>query len=142
MDIGRAAFTTALNAISNTFFSTNLAENCSNASQEFLDLIVGSMEEAGTSNIANYFPALRLVDPQGARRRMNIYFRNFFVVLDGIMDKRLQLRASSKGSKASSDVLDSLLDHIEEDNAELSYDHMKHLFQVYFPFQSYFDHYK
>jgi cytochrome P450 len=140
VDIGRAAFTTVLNAISNTFFSTDLAEYCSNASQEFLDLIVGSMEEAGRPNIADYFPALRLVDPQGARRRMNIYFRNFFVILDGIIDKRLQLRASSLGSKATSDVLDSLLNLVEEDDAELSCDHMKHLLQVNFSFQSYFDH--
>ncbi|XP_059432212.1 cytochrome P450 76T24-like [Corylus avellana] len=132
VNIGRAAFTTVLNAISNTFFSTDLAEYCSNASQEFLDLVVGAMEEAGRPNIVDYFPALRLVDPQGARRRMNIYFRKFFVFLDGIIDKRLQSRASSLGSKATSDVLDSLLNLVEEDDAELSCDHMKHLLQDLF----------
>jgi cytochrome P450 len=76
LDIGRAAFTTVLNTISNLFFSTDLAEYCSNASQEFQDLILGAMEEAGRPNMADYFPTLRLVDPQGARRRTVIYFRN------------------------------------------------------------------
>nr|WAU86961.1 birch protein [Betula platyphylla] len=127
VDIGRAAFTTILNTISDTFFSTESAQYCSNASQELRDLIVGITEEAGRPNIADYFPALRFVDPQGARRRMTIYNRNFFRILDGIINERLQLRASSKGSKASSDVLDSLLDLTEEDNSELSCDDIKHL---------------
>jgi cytochrome P450 len=131
VDIGGAAFTTTLKAISNTFFSTDLAEYCSNASQEFQYLIVGTMEEAGRPNIADYFPALRFVDPQGTRRRMTIYLGKCFRILDGIINERLQLRASSsKGSKASSDVLDSLLDLTEEDNSELSCDNIKHLLLV------------
>jgi cytochrome P450 len=130
VDIGRAAFTTSLNAISNTLFSKDLADFSSTASQQFLEIILGTMEEAGRPNVADYFPALRFVDPQGARRRQTIHYRNFFRILDGIINERLQSKASSKGSKASSDALGSLLNLIEEDNSELSYDDIKHLLLV------------
>jgi cytochrome P450 len=91
---------------------------------------VDTVEEAGRPNVADYFPALRSVDPQGVRRRLTIYFRNCFRTLDGIINERLQLRASSKGSKASNDVLDSLLDLTQEDNSELSRDDIRHLLLV------------
>ena len=68
MDIGRAAFITVLNSISNTFFSIDLAQYSSSAlSREFQELVCGVMEVVGKPNIANYFPVLCLVDPQGAR---------------------------------------------------------------------------
>jgi hypothetical protein len=130
LDIGRAAFTTVLNSITNTFFSTDLADFRSNASQEFQSLLLCMMEELGRPNIADYFPALGLVDPQGVRRRMVIYATKLFGILDAIITKRAQLRASSRGSMASSDVLDSLLNHVEEDNSELNCDDIKHLLMV------------
>jgi hypothetical protein len=90
VDIGRVAFTTSLNAISNTLFSTDLAEYCSNASQKILEIIVGTMEEIGRLNVEDYFPTLRFVDPQGARRRLTINYRNFFSISDGIINEQLQ----------------------------------------------------
>ncbi|KAG2729576.1 hypothetical protein I3760_01G256800 [Carya illinoinensis] len=127
IDIGGVAFTTVFNVISNTLFSTDLAQYSSNTSQEFQALIMGTMEEGGRPNIADYFPALRLFDPQGTRRRMTAYIAKLFEILDGIINERLQLRATSKASKAGSDVLDSLLSLVEDDNSELSYDDIKHL---------------
>jgi hypothetical protein len=96
VDIGRAIFVTVLNAISNTFFSFVLAQYSSNLSLEFQDLICGVMEGLGKPNVADYFPA----HPQGARRRMMIYFEKLMGILDGIINERVQLRASSEGSKA------------------------------------------
>ncbi|KAM3701814.1 hypothetical protein ACJW31_05G203600 [Castanea mollissima] len=127
IDIGRLVFTTVLNSISNTFFSMDLAQYDSNLSQEFRDLVCGVADEAGRPNIADYFPALRLIDPQGVRKRTSIYFTKLFGIFDGIFNQRLQLRASSEGSKASNDVLDALLSLIEEDNSEISLLDIKHL---------------
>uniref|UniRef100_A0A7N2MEC7 Cytochrome P450 n=1 Tax=Quercus lobata TaxID=97700 RepID=A0A7N2MEC7_QUELO len=128
VDIGRVAFITVLNTISNTFFSIDLAQYSSNLqSQEFQDLIFGIMELLGKSNIVDYFPALRLVDPQGIRKRMKSYFTKLIGIFDGIIKERVQLRASSEGSKASNDVLDSFLNLTEEDNSELSCDDFKRL---------------
>ena len=76
----------------------------------------GVTKEAGRPNIADYFPTLCLID----RKRARIYFSKVFGIFDGIIKEQLQLRASSKGSKESNDVLDSLLSLTEEDNSEIS----------------------
>ncbi|KAL0012710.1 hypothetical protein SO802_007818 [Lithocarpus litseifolius] len=127
IDIGRVVFTTVLNSISNLLFSIDLAQYDSNLSQEFRDLLCGLAKEAGRPNIADYFPALRLIDPQGVRKRSRIYYSKLLVIFDGIISQRLQLKASSKGYKASNDVLDSLLSLTEEDNSEISLLDITHL---------------
>ena len=131
VDIGRATFVTVLNAISNMFFSIDLGGYSSNLSQEFHDLICVITEEAGKPNVADYFPTLRLVDPQGARRRMMIAYGKLIEIFDRIINERVQLRASSEGSKASNDdVLGSFLNLVEEDNSEISCNDFKHLLLV------------
>ncbi|XP_050290574.1 cytochrome P450 76T24-like [Quercus robur] len=112
-DIDRLVFTTVLNSISNTFFSMDMAQYDSQLSQEFRDLVCGVAKEIGRPNIADCFPALRFLDPQG--------------ILDGIIKQRLQSRASSMGSKAGNDVLNSLHSLIEKDNSEMSLLDIKHL---------------
>ena len=107
-----------------------LAQHDSNLSQEFRDLVCGLAKEAGRPNIADYFPALRMIDPQGVRKRTRIYYSKLLAIFDGIINQRLQLRASSKGYKASNDVLDSLLSLTEEDNSEISLLDIKHLLLV------------
>ncbi|KAI6706079.1 hypothetical protein NL676_009041 [Syzygium grande] len=47
VDIGKAAFTTVLNLISNTLFSVDLAHHDEGSSQEFRNLVWGVMEETG-----------------------------------------------------------------------------------------------
>ncbi|KAF3963182.1 hypothetical protein CMV_012403 [Castanea mollissima] len=128
VDIGRAAFTTVLNVISNTFFSIDLAQYSSNLSaQDFQELVCVIMEMAGKPNIADYFPVLSLVDPQGARRRMTIYYGKLIEIFDRIIDERVQLRASKGSKKARNDLLDSFLNFAEDDNSELSRGDFKHL---------------
>ncbi|XP_075666022.1 inactive cytochrome P450 76AD1-like [Castanea sativa] len=115
IDIGRVVFTTVLNSTSNALFCIDLAQYDSNLSQDFRDLVCGLAKEAGRPNIADYFPVLRLIDPQGVRKRTRIYYSKLLVIFYGIIHQRLQLRASSKGYKASNDTLDSLLSLIEEE---------------------------
>ena len=131
VDIGRAAFITVLNIISNTFFSIDLAHYSSDLSgQDFQELVCVVTELAGKPNIADYFPVLRLVDPQGVRRRMTIYYGKLIEIFDRIINERVQLRAS-EGSNARNDLLDSFLNLAEDDNSELSCDDFKHLLLVY-----------
>nr|POE50327.1 geraniol 8-hydroxylase [Quercus suber] len=103
VDIGRAAFIT--------------------------ELVCVVMELGGKPNIADYFPVLRLVDPQGARRRMAIYLGKLIEIFDRIINERVQLRAS-EGSNARNDLLDSFLNLAEDDNSDLSRDDCKHLLLV------------
>ena len=99
-------------------------------SQEFQDLICAVREGVGKPNVADYFPALRLVDPQGARRRMMIDYGKLIEIFDSIINEWVQLRASSKGSKASNDVLGYFLNLVEEDNSEISCSDFKHFLLV------------
>ncbi|KAF7844729.1 geraniol 8-hydroxylase-like [Senna tora] len=129
LDIGEAAFTTVLNSISNTFFSMDLGHFASDKAQEFKDLIWGIMEEAGRPNVVDFFPILRVFDPQGVRRRMNGYFGNLIKFFDGLIDERLRLREASKmEANVCNDVLDSLMDIMMEENSQISRPHVLHLF--------------
>ncbi|KAJ1413672.1 Cytochrome P450 [Sesbania bispinosa] len=130
LDIGEASFTTVLNSISNTFFSMDLAHYTSDKSQEFKDIVWGIMEEAGKPNVVDFFPIFRLLDPQGARTRMNNYFEKLISFFDGLIEERLHLRASENEIKASNDVLDSMIELMLEDNSQVSRPHVLHLFLV------------
>ncbi|QCE02882.1 Cytochrome P450 [Vigna unguiculata] len=128
LDIGEASFTTVLNSISNTFFSMDFAHYASDKSQELKDVIWGIMEEAGRPNVVDFFPIFRMLDPHGARRRMNGYFGKLLAFFDGLIDERLRLRALEKEGTTCKDVLDSVLELMLEDNSQLTRPHVLHLF--------------
>ncbi|WKA05610.1 hypothetical protein VitviT2T_023570 [Vitis vinifera] len=108
----------------NTVFSTDLVHHDSKFSQEIKDIVWGVMEEIGRLNVADYFPVFRLLDPQGIRRAMKIYFSKLSDIFYGIIDQRLKSEASSV---ASNDVLDALLNLTKEDNHEWSFSDTIHL---------------
>ncbi|XP_065859476.1 cytochrome P450 76T24-like [Euphorbia lathyris] len=128
IDIGQAAFTTFMNLISNTFFSIDLASYNSNVSLQFYDAIVGTMEQLGKPNLADYFPLFQIMDPQGIRRRTKLFSERLLETFDGIITERLQLKSSSTPIKEKHDLLDSLLNiSREENNSELSLVDIKHM---------------
>ncbi|KAI4354928.1 hypothetical protein L6164_003751 [Bauhinia variegata] len=128
LDIGEAIFTTALNSLSNTFFSMDFAGFSSDSSQEFKGIISGALEETGKPNVADFFPILRLIDPQGVYTRMENYSRGFLSFIDNIIEERLKLRDSNIEQKVCKDVLDSFLSLIEEENSQLNRVDVLHLF--------------
>ncbi|KAL6322543.1 hypothetical protein AAG906_009849 [Vitis piasezkii] len=113
VDVGRAAFTTALNMLSNTFFSVNLAHYDSNLSQGFKDLIQSIIVESEKPILADFFPGLRLVDPQGIQRRLTVSFNKLVDIFDA--------------SSMDNDVLDGLLNLNKQHDHELSCNDIKHL---------------
>ncbi|RVW41117.1 Geraniol 8-hydroxylase [Vitis vinifera] len=121
--------------VANTVFSTDLVHHDSKFSQEIKDIVWGVMEEIGRLNVADYFPVFRLLDPQGIRRAMKIYFSKLSDIFYGIIDQRLKSEASSV---ASNDVLDALLNLTKEDNHEWSFSDTIHLllneFKIYIHF--------
>ncbi|KAI9181277.1 hypothetical protein LWI28_013295 [Acer negundo] len=127
VDIGKAVLTTVLNSISNTFFSIDLARyQFDDQSLNFNKLIYSVMEEAGTPNIADYFPVLQFFDPQGIRKRVTTNNEKLLNIFDGIIDERIQAREKMM-SKDSNDLLDSLLNIAEENSSQLSLAGIKHL---------------
>ncbi|XP_061348031.1 cytochrome P450 76T24-like [Gastrolobium bilobum] len=128
LNIGEASFTTILNSISNTFFSMDLAHYTSDKSQEFKDIVSGITEDLGRPNVVDYFPIFRVLDPQGARARMNSYFGKLIAFFDGLIEERLRLRSLENETKAFNDVLESLLEVMLEENSQVSRQHVLHLF--------------
>nr|W0FKI0.1 RecName: Full=Drimenol monooxygenase; AltName: Full=Cytochrome P450 76AJ1; AltName: Full=Drimenol oxidase 1; Short=PhDOX1 [Persicaria hydropiper]AHF22835.1 drimenol oxidase 1 [Persicaria hydropiper] len=115
INIAQAAFNTSVNLLSKTFFSVDLIDPSSSNSVEFKEMVWQIMLESGTPNLADYFPVLRRIDPQGNRRRMKIQFEK---ILD-LFNTMIRQRLDEKGGcfDEINDTLDALL-KINQDNSE------------------------
>ncbi|KAK3012156.1 hypothetical protein RJ639_010455 [Escallonia herrerae] len=121
VDIGKLAFTTALNQMSNTCVSENVADFTSNEIRGFQNAVKTLMEVDGKFNIADIFPWLKLWihNAYGAKPRL---------LTVGLMHRRLKHRQSKL--PRDEDFLDSLLDFSQENEAEFNCKHIKILLVV------------
>ncbi|PSR88003.1 Geraniol 8-hydroxylase [Actinidia chinensis var. chinensis] len=126
VDIGRAAFRTSLNLLSNTIFSVDLANPNEDSAKEFRDLVWNIMVEAGKPNLVDYFPELAKVDPQGIRQRMTSHFGKVLQLFGRLIDERLELRRLRKAI-GNHDVIDILLNISEENPNEMDRTHIERL---------------
>lgn len=108
VDIGREAFKTTLNLLSNTIFSKDLTDPYSDSAMDLKNLVWNIMAEAGKLNLVDYFPFLEKLDPQGIRRHMNHHFTEMVAVFRDLIDERLEERKVN--GNRNGDVLDSLLE--------------------------------
>ncbi|XP_070003725.1 geraniol 8-hydroxylase-like [Nicotiana sylvestris] len=112
VDIGRVAFATTLNLISNTVFSIDMVDPEFKTAHEFKELVWTIMEDAGVPNLSDYFPVLKRFDLQGVKRRIEPAYLRLHEIFNEVIEKRLQARA--KGVLKNGDFLDVLLDQFEE----------------------------
>ncbi|XP_030451942.1 geraniol 8-hydroxylase-like [Syzygium oleosum] len=126
VNIGEAAFRASLNAITNTVFSLDMMEP-SNPAGELKEVVWQIMIEVGKPNLADYFPVLKKIDPQGSKRRLEVHIQKLLNFFDDVIQRRLQLRTEN-GSVNCNDVLDNLLDVVEDKNETLDISLVKHLF--------------
>jgi hypothetical protein len=129
VEIGRAAFKTTLNLLSNTILSVDLADLNSDVARKFKEIVWNIMEEAGKPNIADYFPLLKKLDPQRIRRRMTVNFEKLLNLFTRMINKRLQLRKVSDFI-TNNDMLDTLLNISEENSEKMDQTMMEHFFLV------------
>ncbi|XP_023640533.1 cytochrome P450 76C3 [Capsella rubella] len=132
IDLARASFVTSFNNISNALFSVDLASYGSNSSSyEFHETVVHLMKISGKPNVGDYFQYMRFLDLQGTRKEAVVCIERLFKVIQEFIDARLAKRLSqteTEHKEASSiDMLDSLLDHTQQNEAELSINDIKHL---------------
>jgi len=113
VNIGKLAFKTTINMLSNTIYSVDLVSSSDKAG-EFKELVTNIMKEVGRANIADCFPVLKVVDPIGIRRRTGEYFGKLIGIFQGLVDQRLKMRELN-GYCGKSDMLDAMLD--DENNA-------------------------
>ncbi|KAL1812601.1 hypothetical protein ACET3Z_022666 [Daucus carota] len=127
VDIGCAAFQTALNLLSNTMFSKDMADPYHGSdTKEFRDTVWNIMKEAGTPNFVDYFPILRSFDPQGIRGRSSVGFGKVIKLFDGMVSERLELKKlGDSEDSTSTDVLDELLKLLRTNEIEKR--HANHL---------------
>ncbi|ERN02286.1 hypothetical protein AMTR_s00084p00062810 [Amborella trichopoda] len=74
------------------------------------------MEVSGAPNLADYFPMLRGLDPQGLKGRSNKLFERFHQLLNVMIDERIQSR--EKGGVPKGDFIDVILDSKQENGVE------------------------
>ncbi|PON52449.1 Cytochrome P450, E-class, group I [Parasponia andersonii] len=129
VDISRAGFMTSLNLLSTTFFSVDWADPAADMAGELKEIVWDIMEAVAKPNLADYFPLLKKIDPQGIRRGMTSHFRKMMGLFDRIINQRLRLIREANSSSTSAgtttvpvqenDTLDTLLSYItSEENRE------------------------
>lgn len=130
VDIGKSAFKTTLSLLSNTILSTDFSDPLVKSAEEVKETVWKIMEEVGKPNLADYFPLLKMFDPQGIRRRSEIYFKKMIDIFDRIITQRLQLRNFSGDKVNHNDMLNTLISIVEENSEEMNKTQMERLFVV------------
>ncbi|XP_012851535.1 PREDICTED: ferruginol synthase-like [Erythranthe guttata] len=132
VDIGEVAFVTSLNLISTTLFSPDFSHFGFDSVQEMKGTIRGLMNVLGTPNLADYFPVLKLIDPQGIKRKAEGYFGKLLAMFDEIISERMQSRCmpSSLDYPKKNDLLEVIIDLNLESDYDLSLEDIKHFLLV------------
>ncbi|KAK1423388.1 hypothetical protein QVD17_18690 [Tagetes erecta] len=123
VDIGRAAFRTSLNLLSNTIFSKDLTDPYEDSGKEFKEVVGNIMLEAGKPNLVDYFPVLKKIDPQGIKRRLSRHFGKILEIFDDLIEARLRMGRSNQD-----DVLEVCLKFIQDNPTEINRTHINSLF--------------
>ncbi|MED6131654.1 hypothetical protein PIB30_011505 [Stylosanthes scabra] len=129
IDIGTLGFKATLNLLSNTIFSIDLVES-TDAAGEFKDLVTDITKLVGTPNLADFFPVLKTIDPQGINRRQAKNVRKVLDIFDRLINQRLKLREGN-AFDSKNDMLDALLT-ISKDNKMIDKTVIEHLFHDIF----------
>lgn len=93
VDIGQIVFLTSVNLLGNMMFSENMFNSESRDSEEFKEIIWRMMELGGRPNLADFFPFLELLDPQGIRRKVTACLAKIYALFDKFIDDRLAARS-------------------------------------------------
>ncbi|KAL7610135.1 hypothetical protein Lser_V15G13714 [Lactuca serriola] len=136
VDIGKLAFAVALNMMSNTLLSQDVTSYESEDIGGFKTAVKTIMEVDGKFNIADIFPVLKLLDPQHIRRRAKAAHDWFAKLTERFISERLKHRKSNRGRFG--DILDSLLDFSEDNEANFSLIHVRTLLVVFSSFLLYY----
>lgn len=133
VDIGRAAFKTTINLLSNTFFSADFVHSAAEAG-EYKEIVVNILKEVGAPNLSDFFPALKVLDLQGIRKRSIVHVKKVLTIFRRFVGERLEKREGAGYSATKDDVLDALLNLSQQHNGKIEMDknEIEHLLLVLF----------
>ncbi|KAL3647145.1 hypothetical protein CASFOL_008113 [Castilleja foliolosa] len=106
--VARFVFLASFNIVGNLMLSRDLVSPESTEGSEFFEAMIDFMEWSGYPNIADLFPCLRWIDPQGLRRRAERGMGRTLKVVGGFVEERLKERQLDEGTKK--DFLEVLLE--------------------------------
>ncbi|XP_047066869.1 cytochrome P450 76M5-like [Lolium rigidum] len=110
VDFGQAVYGGALNLVSSAFCSVDVVDVGGESAQGVRELVLDLVAVIAKPNVSDLVPFLRPLDLQGWRRWSAIRFGKIFLILDGIIDRRMALANGSMEKQG--DFLDSLLELI------------------------------
>ncbi|KAL2324915.1 hypothetical protein Fmac_023973 [Flemingia macrophylla] len=125
VDVGRAAFMACINFLSYTFVSEDFVPSVGDG--EYKHIVGTLLKATGTPNLVDYFPMLRMFDPQGIRRHTTDYIDKLFDVLDPLIENRMKMRRENDYA-TNNDMLDILLEISERSSEKIHKKQIKHLF--------------
>ncbi|GLJ32245.1 hypothetical protein SUGI_0648990 [Cryptomeria japonica] len=121
VDIGLMVFYTTLNLFGNLIFGANMCDPHDPASAELKNTIWKIMKLVAMPNMADYFPFLRFLDPQGVSCAMTRHLRLLYNFSDAFIQKRLASTSQSvKPDDSEKDFPGVLLDSRSGDFTSLS----------------------
>ncbi|KAK7284931.1 hypothetical protein RJT34_19685 [Clitoria ternatea] len=106
LHVGRFVFLMSFNLLGNLMLSRDLFDPESEEGSELFEAIMGLMEWTGHANVADLFPWLRWLDPQGLRRKMDRDMGKALAIASRLVKERLE---SERHENVSRDFLDVLL---------------------------------
>nr|WDD38914.1 8-hydroxylase [Fagopyrum tataricum] len=129
VDINDCVFNLTLNIMSNTIFSMDLADPSSPISKKFKEVIIGISIVSGKPNLTDFFPFLRVFDPQGIRRSVERYYKEMMSLIDGLIADRL---AGNSGvpPESEQDMLGVLLKFSRDEESEITRAFISHIIMV------------
>ncbi|XP_061340574.1 geraniol 8-hydroxylase-like [Gastrolobium bilobum] len=125
VEIGKSVFKTTINLLSNTIFSQDMVHSTSNAF-DFKDLVTNITKLVGTPNLSDYFPVLKMFDPQRIFKHQSTNTNKVLTIFNRLVNQRIMQR-SSTGFDASNDMLAALL-NICQENKLMNNTVIEHLF--------------
>uniref|UniRef100_A0A7N0ZXS8 Cytochrome P450 n=1 Tax=Kalanchoe fedtschenkoi TaxID=63787 RepID=A0A7N0ZXS8_KALFE len=126
--IGEVSFKTLLNLLSRMILSVDLDDGGSEAaSREFKASFRAMMDLLGMPNLVDYFPWLRVIDPQRIRARLVVHFEKMLGFFDDLVAQRLAQRSAQGPVSEHKDVLDTLVNIMVQSNGEFTRTDIGHL---------------
>ena len=110
--VGRFVFLMSFNHIGNLMLSRDLVDPDKEEASEFFTAMAGVTEWAGRPNVADFFPWLRWLDPQGLRRKMDRDLGKVIEISSKFVKDRIKERKLGNGLvvEERKDFLDVLLE--------------------------------
>lgn len=105
LHVARFVFLMSFNLLGNLMLSRDLFDPESREGSEFFEAMMGLMEWTGHANVADLFPWLRWLDPQGLRRKMSRDMGKALKIASRFVKERVEVERRENKSRDFLDVL-------------------------------------